>query len=267
MSGCAHARPMLALHATSGGYQVEIWADTNPMLAVSQDGWLLSELPGRQLRLAVLDGVTPLSPETWQLGLDQAAWAAQTTRAALHAAAPLAECIGAAHSAIYQEALTPYARPRTGLAALDLRPDGSASLAVVSDCQAWVGRAGSWTDLGASDMLVPEARAAFIELVARKSTLSFDEFINAEAELLADPAMWTRHGVGQFEQVTPLLVEIDAWDELVLATDGALLNEERLQNLPQWLAGLRSWEQEQAAAIERFKASDDLSVIRVHRCG
>jgi hypothetical protein len=256
---------MITIKAQIGSYAVEVWADTNPALAVSQDSWLLTELPGDVVRVAALDGVTPVVEGEWRLGLDQAAWAAQMTRAALHADKSLESCLLAAHEAVFDAAIVPYRnRPQTGVVAADVRSDGTVQVAALYDCEAWVRSGDIWSEIPGGDMLIPSAQASFSDLVARKAELTRKEFNRAETELLSDPAMWSRKGVGQFDQITPVVVEVSECDEIVLATDGGLLDEDRLARLPEWLAELRAWEQ-QAKQLGRFKKTDDVTVLRVRR--
>lgn len=254
---------MLHLQSHTTGGPLDVWAETNPLLQVSQDSWLVVELPGR-LRLAAIDGITPTDPAPWRLGLDRASWAAQTICSALQADAPIAACLALAHAEILDESIRPLrARPQAAVVVADILPGRSCQIVRAGDCQAWAREATGWRQVTADDTLAPATRCAFDALLARRAELTRGEFVAAEATLTDDPATRLCTPVGLMAELRLMTYELDAAEELVLASDGALLTPDRLVDLAGWLAGLRSFEREHGEQIARYKAHDDVTALRL----
>ena len=252
--------------ASFGGYELTVWSDRNPALPVGQDAWTVSEFPDGRLRAVVLDGVTPGIAGEWRLGLDQAVYAAALTRATLQADAPLAVCLARAHTALFEPTieLARY-RPQTTAVAADLHADGHVELVCAGDSEAWTRGPNGWQPLFPGDVLTADARARFSALVARRAQFDLAAFIAQEAALLAAPADWQCTPIGGFERLLLSTAAAEAPTELVLASDGALLDPARLGRLDAWMKELRDWERAQNGAIARIKRSDDVTVLRLSR--
>jgi hypothetical protein len=252
-----------ASYETSLG-TVELWSEKSPDASCNQDSYLIDERSDG-LRLAVLDGVTPMTPEPWRLGLDRARYAAEMVRAALLANCSVKEAAEEAHRLIYRPEIPSYRdQPMTALVAADVAPSGDWSrVSIYGDCEAWVRRSGDWQMLDAGDTLHPLARQGYQGLVARRDEMSFRELRVAEGELLADESYWRRTCIGQFEAIQCADFALVEWEALVLASDGALLNPERIHRLDEWLGELREWENG-PENTRRFKRRDDVTVLRLN---
>lgn len=263
--GPCHTGKVLHLTSHHPPWAIDIWSGAASSGARNQDTWLIDERPGGALRLAAIDGVTPMAQTPDALGLDGAVWAAQMLRTALLAPDDLPTCLQRAHAAIHRPDIHPArARPAAGIAACDLAPDGALHLVRASDVEAWLGTGDTWRPLMEGPRYTaPVARES--EALVKKG-LPREAFLAAEADLVDDPGAWQSPPVGFFATLPHRNVRITPpWDALVLASDGALLDEIRLGDLDQWLGGdLRRSE----VALRRgsqAKARDDVTVIRVVR--
>lgn len=228
---------VLTLRADYNGYEITIWADTNPTLTVSQDAWLITELPGR-LRIAALDGVTPGQKGLWRLGLDQAVYASQITRAALQADAPLRDCLEAAHEALLDTSITPVRyRPQTAGVAADLYEEGHCEVVVAYDCEIWKQHEDQWQQLLEGDMLSPEARRQHNALLLRKHELTLEEFIVEEAALLNSESAWVRSGIGQLPELRLAETKLEQWDELGLRHNLQPVSASTTYTFSAWVKG------------------------------
>ena len=256
------------LHATfeTSLGTVDLWSEKSPDAVSSQDSYLIDERQ-QGLRLAVLDGVTPMTPEPWRLGLDRARYAAEITRAVLLADVPLKQALDLAQVELYRpEIANSRERSYTGVVAVDVPLDAKgdwAQVIIALDCEAWAYQKGHWQVLDPGDMLQPAARQAFQDLVATKDKLDFEKLLAAESKLLGDENCWRRTGVGQFEAVQTATFAISGWQRLVLASDGARIDARRLERLGGWMSELRGWE-ESNEDPERYTRHGDVTVLRLN---
>lgn len=246
------------------GWQVETW-EASSGLGPSQDAKLVV-VQGDRLRLAVIDGVTPTDQTPTRVGVDGAMYAAALLRLALqNSAATLRDAALATNAALHDPSL---ARSRdqmqTCVAAVDLRPDGRVTMLRSGDCEAWVRLSdGAWRPLGPGDMLIPHVRAAYEQWKRENPHATREQAHQIEEDLWGRSQAWLTCAVGRFAD--PVFVEAQAPDvqELVLASDGARLHPDALDDIPSWLAGLREYERVHHA--DERKPHDDVTVMRVSR--
>jgi len=79
------------------------------------------------------------------------------------------------------------------------------------------------------------------------------------------PAAWLTAALGRFPDIKTEAAAMESFEELVLASDGARLDPERLSDLGAWLDDLRAWEREHLRPRAGAKMHDDLTVIRARR--
>jgi hypothetical protein len=88
----------------------------------------------------------------------------------------------------------------------------------------------------------------------------------AEERYLGRAEAWTATAIGRFSR--PATQHFAARDipELVLASDGARLSADVLDDLPAWLGQLREWERHrEELAVAGGKVHDDVTVLRLRR--
>jgi hypothetical protein len=130
------------------------------------------------------------------------------------------------------------------------------------DCEAWVRDREGWRPVLAGGYRTTEAARILMAWYEQNPNTTLDEVVAADAELNADPSCFTNPPVGRFVSLKPQAAHVAAFDELVLCSDGARVNPERLSDLDRWLRGLRSWERERAPELVA-KPHDDVTVLRV----
>lgn len=257
LSPHCHHRHMLRATFTTELGAVSLWHETNPDGAISQDSYLVDEREG-YLRLAVCDGVTPIAQEPYRLGLDRGRFAAEVAKTALFSDHSIEDAIDIAQTEIFAET-DDSDRPKTALVAADITREGS-RVVIAGDCEAWVRTHGRWQLLDCGDILQDTARSAYQELVSRGVMMDPSEFRRVAAELLDDEQCWRRTGLGRFREIKPKTFAVSDNEGLVLASDGALLNPERIERLDEWIRELREWESA-GQNTERFKRHDDVTVL------
>src|SRR5689334_11045059 len=126
------------------GADVTVVESPSGLAPTSQDAWLALAGgagvggPGA-LRLAAFDGATPPPSAPRRCGIDAATWAAQVTRAALHADDDIAVCLWRANRTLFDGNIASAgARPQSAVVVADVRMrwDGDPHAQVVraSDC-------------------------------------------------------------------------------------------------------------------------------------
>jgi hypothetical protein len=234
--------------------------------AASQDAWLaLTRAP--MLRLAAIDGATPPPAAPTFCGLDAATWAAQVTRASLLADDDVAACLWRANRMLHDPTLLRAgARPQAAVVVADIRSrwDGDASAQVVraSDCVAFARYGNRWSSLFPQPRLTAEAAQMWDAWCDTHRGASPRQRADAEDRALDAPAAWRTAAIGRFAEPLLECTEIEGFDELVLASDGARLELDYLDELDEWLDGLRRWEREKQADGKRH---DDATVLRWRR--
>jgi hypothetical protein len=251
------------------GAATTAWSSNGQYPNGGEDRWVAT-LQGPTLRIAAIDGITATERTARPVGGSGAAWAADVTSAALQVPdRPLVAAIVAAHQALHDPTV---ARSRdrwmTAVAAADLTPsDGqlTGELVNVGDTEVWAHLAGTgWQLLLAPRGLNPPGRQRFDDGVAAARALpgpfDWQAWFGEEDRLVGRPAAWTCPPLGRFAPLPPVdrLPLPEGCDEVVVATDGARLDPERVADLDRWLAGgLRAAER----ADERLWHGD-VAVVR-----
>ncbi|MCU1430462.1 MAG: hypothetical protein JWL83_4462 [Actinomycetia bacterium] len=224
----------------------------------SHDAWLTL---GRDagLRLAAIDGASvPTSPAF--CGLDAATWAAQVTRASLLAEDDLAVCLWRANRNLFDPSFgRAGARAQAAVAVADIRArwDGDAHAKVVraSDCTVFARFGRRWVDVFPAPCVTAEAAQVWDAWCATHATANARDRAEAQDRALGAPEAWRTAAIGRFAEPLLECKEIEGFDELVLASGGARLDVARLDELDEWLDGLRRWER---TAPRGAKVSDDV---------
>jgi hypothetical protein len=253
----------------SGVWHIETWEQPSGAEA-SHDAHLVWPDPGApRLRVAVLDGVTPTRRCRTVAGVAGPMYAAAVTRLALQRSGRgLVESLRAANRHLHDRSV---ARSRdqtqTCVTAADVFDDGRVELVRAGDCDAWARTADGWTHLGTGTALRPSVEAEWEEWQNRNRDCGRHERHDAEERFLGCPTAWTSTAVGRFRHPVIRTYTLRDAHELVLASDGARLSEEVLDDLPAWLAGLRRWERRRADVCRAAeKVHDDVTVVRL-TCG
>jgi len=250
-----------------GALEITVYESASGRAPTSQDAWVVSAF-GDRVRLAALDGITPTSATPSTLGLDGAAWAARVAAAALEVPVPAPDALGAANA--YLRSLGPADlllrdRPHTMAAVTDLVASDagpSASISVAGDCQVFVADHGTWGEQCGGPLLTAAVRAAWRRWhEAHRDAHPVDGVAGAYEELLADPAAWRTTPIGLFSQPRLASAELapGAFDEVVVASDGARLTTASVANLADWLSDLRRHEAIEHAGA--YKPHDDVVVV------
>lgn len=248
------------------GWHVEAWEQPSGADA-SQDAHLVWRDPGSpRLRVAVLDGVTPTRRCRTVVGVAGPMYAAAVTRIALQRSGRgLVESLRAANRHLHDHTVTRSRdQTQTCVTAADVFDDGTIELVRAGDCEAWARTDEGWAHLGTGTALRPGAEAAWEAWQNRNRVCGRDARHDAEERFLGRPAAWTSTALGRFPHAVITRFTLCDAHELVLASDGARLREDVLDELPEWLAGLRRWERRRedgGRAAE--KVHDDVTVIRL----
>ncbi len=248
------------------GWRIESWEQPSGNDA-SQDAELLWPHPsGTFLRVAVLDGVTPSAACRTVAGVPGAMYAAAVARLALqHPQHTLAECAIAANDVLYEQRLgRSRDQMQTCVTAADVFPDGRIEVLRAGDCEAWARTDDGWVALGCGTALTEYAEAAWSDWQRRNPAADRATRHDAEERFLGHVQAWTATALGRF--ATPKLqsYSVQGARELVLASDGARLSEAVLEELPEWLEGLRGWERGRSQLrVAAGKVHDDVSVLRL----
>jgi hypothetical protein len=250
----------------TAGWHIETWEQPSGVEA-SQDAQLVWRDPATgRLRVAVLDGVTPTRRCRTVVGVAGPMYAAAVTRVALQRSGrSLVESLRAANHHLHDRTLLRTRdQAQTCVTAADLFDDGRIELVRAGDCEAWARTATGWKHLGTGSALRPSVAAAWEEWQDRNHACRTDERHDAEERFLGRPTAWTSTALGRFPQPVIRRFELVDAHELVLASDGARLREDVLDELPEWLAALRGWERRRAHRTRAAeKVHDDVTVIRL----
>ena len=250
----------------SRGWRIEAWEQPSGSSA-SQDAQLVWPDPrGQRLRVAVFDGVTPTPACRDVVGVAGPMYAAAVARLALQRSeSGLRECLLAAHRHLHDATV---ARSRdqaqTCVTAADIFPDGRVEVVRAGDCEAWARTSAGWVPLGCGTALTAPVAAAWDHWQDRNADASRAARHDAEEGFLGRPEAWTSTALGRFARPVIRSFSVAGVSELVLASDGARLSEEVLDDLPSWIDDLRHWEREHphlGRAAE--KRHDDVTVLRL----
>lgn len=221
------------------------------------------------LRVAVMDGVTTTQGTPGAGVVNGAVLATAILRAQLrNVEQPLEVCVNAANTFLYEKFkhLPGRDRPQVALVACDVS-SGGLELLQAGDCSAWSKQDLTWQELFTSTLLIPEAQAR--HQLAVKATYSGDKAraLLGEAELYNEVANWNTTPIGLFKELKFNTLKVTKWEQVVLATDGALLNEAACTDIDSWLEGLEEYEVAYAKEARRHKLRDDVALIELSNLG
>lgn len=250
------------------GAALTCWSEPGSSATAMQDALHWSSQPGGVLRVAAIDGCTPMRQTPTVAGVNGATYAATVTSSALQEHRPVPEVLESVNAHLFNMApdLVAAARPSAtaAVAELTLVSPGLFSVRAwaAGDAQVWVRTTAGWSMLVGGSSCAPEVKERWApQRDAYKATgIPFHELQDLEAAFYDDPALFSNHTpLGRFEQLLLQHRSSEAF-EVVCATDGALLTEAALADLDGWIASVRELE---ARGVARIKATDDLAVIRV----
>jgi hypothetical protein len=245
----------------TSAWEIETWESPREPGVPSRDTLLVDPRPDG-LRLAVIDGVTPTEQTPGRAGVDGGIVAAATVRAALLARAPIATCALAANKALREQepVPSPRDRPQASFAAADLTA-GGAELVRGGDCELWVWSGHTWERIFERTIDTPAERARMERWTQENPDRPYLEYDRARPE--AD-GIWISSALGRLPQPTLQTRMLTSCDGLVLATDGARLDEEALKTMPEWLYGIG--EHQRDRPVSQWEGgADDVAVIRARR--
>jgi serine/threonine protein phosphatase PrpC len=251
-----------------GGWHVESW-ELPSGDAGSQDAKLIWPDPrGERVRVAVIDGVTPSARCATVVGVDGAMYASAIVRLALQRRdRPLEECVRDANEHLHDPALA-RSRDQTQacVTAVDVLGDGRVEVVRAGDCEAWARTEEGWVALGSGTALDAAVAAEWADWQRRNPSIDRAARHDAEERFLGRAEAWSATALGRFARPVIRTFSVRGASELILASDGARLSEPVLEELPDWLAGLRAWERTRAGSGRAGeKVHDDVTVLRLTR--
>ena len=248
----------------TGPFTLHSWAE--PANTEMQDALAVAVFDDR-VRIAAIDGCTPMRQTPTVAGVNGATYAAHLLAGAMLSDRPVADILRECNEHLVELGadVTPCARPQACVAVAEVitRADGLyVRCWAAGDAQLWVRQATGWALVAGGGSTAPETRARWRPQreALRAAGMSFDELQQAEAEYFADRTLYVNHTpIGRFQDLGVQAVDTTGV-AVTAATDGALLNPAALDHLETWIAGLRDVER---AGVDRLKATDDLAVIRL----
>lgn len=221
-----------------GPYLIELWEESTAPGRLSQDASLVRAI-GHKVRLAAIDGVTPLPITPSRLGLDGAVFAAQLVRTALQSPEPIEQAARRANEALHDPDLR-HVRGQSSatMIAADIT-EGAVELVRGADCAAFVLRDGRWQALFVGDARRPEVADVWRRWLNENPDVDWLAKQEQQNEIWGRPEAWQSSPVGYFPQ--PFFEQATLewpFQALIMTTDGAELNEARCADLEGWLDGL-----------------------------
>jgi hypothetical protein len=239
---------------------------------LSEDALLVVE-EAEGLTLAVADGVTPTPVTPCVENMNGARHAAITVlrHVRCRGEGKLAEAFAAANAALHRQFPTisdSRDRPQAAAVATHVafgEPDApTVGLVRAADCDVWTRRDGFWTLETTTDMLTTSVRAEIKKWMADHRDCSLAERFAMERTVICAPDCWEVTAVGRYDAPK---FECDTvapgFDDLVLVTDGAQVQQALAQGLSepsQWLEALRRWEASNRAG---YRLHDDVAMLHL----
>lgn len=260
-------RPLLSCTKTTAGpLTVSCWTEPGSLDIAMQDA-LHWSVHGATLRVAAIDGCTPMEQTPSVGGANGASYAAALTSAALHSGDIVPDILARVNAHLYRlgPELVAAARPSACAAVAEITAHEEMLTVhawAAGDAQIWVRATTGWEMVVGGSSCAPETKAEWAPRrdQLKAAGLPFAELQQLEAEFYDNPALFVNHTpLGRFEH---LLVQhrVVAATAVVCATDGALLSANVLDDIDAWIHGVRDVE---ARGVARLKATDDLAVISV----
>ena len=264
----ARMRPLLTSSALAAeGCTLRCWTEPGSLTAPMQDAVHYSVPRSGVLRVAAIDGCTPMRGTPRVAGVNGATYAVPD----------LLERVNAHLAALAPDGLAA-ARPSGASAGVEVTPRRGrleVEAWAAGDAQVWVrgdAEQGGWRLAAGGSGCAPEvgARWAALRKAYQADGLAFDELQQREAVFFGDPSLFIHHTpLGRFPQLR-LQHRRARGSEVVVATDGALLSADMLgalrgrrsaaEGLDDWVAEVRAVE---ARGVPRLKTTDDLAVVAI----
>ena len=260
-------RPLLSSTTLeTGPFALSCWTEPGSLDVAMQDS-LHWSMYNATLRIAAIDGCTPMLQTPEIGGANGASYAAALADAALHTRASVPEILNRVNAHLYGLApdLVAAARPSACAAVVEVTAREhmlTVNAWAAGDAQVWVLNGTGWELLVGGSSCAPETKALWAPRrdALKASGLPFGELQQLEAEFYDDPALFVNHTpLGRFEHLL-LQHHTITTTAVVCATDGALLSPSVLDDLAVWMHVVRDVE---ARGVSRLKATDDLAVIAV----
>jgi len=245
----------------SGPWRVDTWERPREPGVASRDAILVDPRPDR-LRIVAIDGVTPTFATPAVAGIDSAIWAASIVRSTLLAHLPLEACAHAANAALRASGPveSPRDRPQAAFVAADLMGEG-VELLRAGDCEAWVQHNEHWERVFPREIDTAAERARMEQWTTAHPDRPYLEYDRARPEAYD---IWTTSALGRLPRPILQVQTLVRCARLVVATDGARLNEGALVALGDWLD--RIDEHQQDNPVSRWEAGpDDMAVVSAWR--
>lgn len=248
----------------AGDFIIDLWEDPAGSSHPSQDAALVTHRNG-VLRVAAIDGCSLSRSLPQAPTIDGGLWAAAMVRTALLAAEAPVDALRAANATLHNPSVrTPRDLPQACVVVADL-VHPSPRVVRAGDCEAWVGQGRAWKRLFDREIRTAASAKEFRSWTEAHPEATADERYDAEVEIWASSSAWHTAAIGRFPEVMPQTCDLPDFDELVLATDGARLDSDRLPILDAWLRGLRIWERDNLHPRAGGKIHDDFVVLRARR--
>lgn len=244
-------------------FTATVWEEAAAASGASQDAWLAVERP-YGFRVAVIDGSTAPWDARGRAGVDAAAWAAGVVRCALASDQEMVEALERANAELHQPALRSQAQSMATV--LCVEPAGDGLLLVRGgNCEAWISSGGRWQSLFGGQW-PDDVVDAYKTTIAANADASAREISELEERIFGTADAWVSAPPGRFPQTKLEQASwAGEWDELVLATDGARLDHDRVAALDDWLGEIRAWERDARKGYAAEKRHDDITVVRLRR--
>jgi hypothetical protein len=202
-------RPLLSRTTSSvGPLAITCWTEPGRLDVAMQDAVHLG-LRGKTLRVAAIDGCTPMVQTPQVGGANGASYAAALTDAALRSSNTVPVLLDQVNAHLYHLGpdLVAAARPTACAAVAEITTHVhllDVQAWVAGDAQVWVRTEAGWEMLVGGSSCASETKAAWVprrdELKA--SGIPFTELQQLEAEFYNDPALFVNHTpLGRFEHL------------------------------------------------------------------
>lgn len=242
-----------------GAFLVQVWEAAAESGAPSLDASVVTPIK-RGVRIAAIDGVTPAEGTPVFCGLNGAELADSLLRGALGQRTPIEEALARVSEGLYDPSLGSGAKQcQATVIVADLEESGHVQLVRAGESVAFIKAGGLWSEVFPGDVLQTAARDAMSRFWGQNPNFDIAQRAEMEDQIVGDESAWHTTPVGRFPVPKLQKAGFSTWQELVIATDGARLDTDKLDDLETWLGELR-----QAEAGERGpKPHDDVTVIQV----
>lgn len=229
--------------------------------------WLVAPAGADRLRIAVIEGRGAV--EAGRAAADPGRSAVALVRSALSEPAAIPTVLARVNALLDDGSSFGLSRPAATVLVAELTPDGRIAVARIGGGSGFIRVGGRWNPLFAPSPLRPEAAEAFAAWEATHPTATATDRLLAEERFAGRGTDWRSTPVGRFPEVRSERARADGAEELVLASEGARLDPERLSDLGRHLGSQREWERRAAATLGRAgrRLHPPVVVLRVGAVG